>query len=567
MSNPSNTREELVDAVRRSQHWDLIIIGGGATGLGTAVEAVTRGYKTLLLEQYDFAKGTSSRSTKLVHGGVRYLAQGNIKLVQSALRERGRLRRNAPHLVKDLTFLVPAYSWWAQPYYGAGLKLYDWLAGRLNLGSSRFLSRAEALQRMPTLKTKGLKGAILYHDGQFDDARLAITLLRTFIAKGGTALNYCPVQGLLKENNRITGVIAVDQETGEKFECSATVVVNATGVFVDTVRRMDNPTQSKLLAPSQGIHLVVDRRFQPSDSAMMIPKTEDGRVLFAVPWHDKVVLGTTDTPVQDVAIEPRPLESEIDFILRTAAQYLATPPTRDDVLSVFVGQRPLVKSQKSDGVGSTATLSREHIILVSESGLITVTGGKWTTYREMGEEVVDRAVQTSVQQASVQQTSVQQTSVQQKTGGNAIAPPLSPSPSVTANLHLQGWTEQLVTGSLSVYGSDAAQIQRLPGADQLLHPDLFYTEAEVRWAARYELARTVEDVLARRTRALFLDAAASLACAPRVAQILAEELGFDATWQQQQVEAYGAIAAGYQLSVNVQDNTSSKEDLLSASVV
>jgi glycerol-3-phosphate dehydrogenase len=513
--------------------WDVIVIGGGATGLGTALEAITRGYKTLLLEQYDFAKGTSSRSTKLVHGGVRYLAQGNIKLVRSTLRERGRLRRNAPHLVQDLTFVVPAYAWWSKFYYGAGLKLYDWLAGRLNLGSSRLLSRDEILKRMPTLKTEGLRGGILYHDGQFDDARLAITLLSTFLDQGGIALNYCPVKGLLKENDRTIGVNAIDQETGEAFDLHATVVVNATGVFADTVRRMDNPNQPKLLSPSQGIHLVVDRRFQPSESAMMIPKTEDGRVLFAVPWHDKVVLGTTDTPVKEASIEPRPLEEEIDFILRTAAQYLADPPTRQDVPSVFVGQRPLVKSQKSDGVGSTATLSREHVIQVSESGLLTVTGGKWTTYREMGEKVVDQAIRATQANA-------------------AVTPPLHPAPSVTANLKLHGWTEQLEPDPLRVYGSDAAQVQSLPGADRLLHPGLPYTEAEVRWAARYELARTVEDVLARRTRALFLDAKASLASAPRVAELLAEELEHDSDWQQQQLEQYGAIATGYLLPVEHQ---------------
>lgn len=520
MMNTPITRQSLLTALHQSQGWDVIVIGGGATGLGTALEAVTRGYKTLLLEQYDFAKGTSSRSTKLVHGGVRYLAQGNLKLVRSALRERGRLRRNAPHLVKDLTFLVPTYAWWSKFYYGAGLKLYDYLAGRLNLGASRFLSRDQAIQQMPTLKTEGLTGGILYHDGQFDDARLAITLLSTFLEQGGTALNYCAIKGLIKEGNRVVGVNAVDQETEESFGLRANAIVNATGVFVDAIRRMDNPEQPNLLSPSQGIHLVVDRHFQPSESAMMIPKTEDGRVLFAVPWHDKIVLGTTDTAVEDVAIEPRPLESEIDFILRTASQYLQNPPMREDVLTVYVGQRPLVKSQTSDGVGSTATLSREHVIQVAESGLITVTGGKWTTYREMGEEVVNKAIEVAH---------------------------FTPSKSITADFKLHGWTERAKADPLELYGSDAEQVQGLPGADQLLHAKLPYTEAEVRWAARYELARTAEDVLARRTRSLFLDAQASINCALRVAQILAEELGHDETWQQQQVEQYSAIATGYLL--------------------
>jgi glycerol-3-phosphate dehydrogenase len=521
--NTPITRQAIVATLQQPQTWDLIVIGGGATGLGTAIEASTRGYKTLLLEQYDFAKGTSSRSTKLVHGGVRYLAQGNLKLVRSALRERGLLRRNAPHLVRDLTFFVPAYAWWSKFYYGAGLKLYDILAGSLNLAPSRFLSKEEARSRMPTLKADGLSGGILYHDGQFDDARLAVTLLRTFLDGGGTALNYCPVTGLIKESDRVLGVRATDGD--RKFELRAKAIVNATGIFADSIRQMDDPTQPKLLSPSQGIHLVVDKRFQPSESAMMIPKTEDGRVLFAVPWHDKVVLGTTDTAVDEIAIEPRPLEAEIEFILRTIAQYLVNPPTRADVLSVFVGQRPLLKSpktnQKSDGVGSTATLSREHVIQVSSSGLVTVTGGKWTTYRQMGEEVVDFAIAKAS---------------------------LPPTTSVTADLHLHGWTDQPFPEPLDVYGSDATELQTLPGADLLLHPHLPYTEAEVRWAARYEMAQTVEDVLSRRTRSLLLDAAASIESATRVARILAEELGRDALWQQQQVKDFTTLAQGYQLA-------------------
>jgi glycerol-3-phosphate dehydrogenase len=514
------TRQNLISALRTSDVWDIIVIGGGATGLGTAVEAATRGYKTLLLEQYDFAKGTSSRSTKLIHGGVRYLAQGNIALVRDSLRERGRLHCNAPHLVRDLTFIVPAYTWWSKPFYGAGLKLYDLLAGSLNLGSSRFLSKEEVLERMPTLKSEGLKGGILYHDGQFDDARLAIALLRTLLDNNGIALNYFPVIGLIKESDRITGVRACDRETGEILNLQSRAVINATGVFVDAVRQMDDPNTPKMLSPSQGIHLVVDKRFQPSNSAMMIPKTADGRVLFAVPWHDKVVIGTTDTPVEQISFEPRPLEAEIEFILGTASQYLTQSPTRQDVLSVYVGLRPLVKSQKSAGVGSTATLSRDHIIRVSDSGLITITGGKWTTYRKMGEDAINRAIEVTK---------------------------LSLSTSVTSNLRLHGWTQTPEAEPLTVYGSDGVKVREIPGADKRLHSRLPYLEAEVRWVARYELARTVEDVLSRRTRALLLDAIASIESAPRVATILAEELGHDAVWQQQQLEQYRALAEGYLL--------------------
>lgn len=528
MNTPLN-RENILTTLRQPYQWDFIIIGGGATGLGTAVEAASRGYKTLLLEKYDFAKGTSSRSTKLVHGGVRYLAQGNLSLVREALHERGLLRRNAPHLVKDLTFVVPGYVWWAQLWYGAGLKLYDLLSGRLSLGHSRFLSNHDALERVPTLKQQGLRGGILYHDGQFDDARLAITLMRTLIDQGGMALNYAPVVGLVKTGEQVTGVSVQDTETGEVLTLNGKVIVNATGVFVDAVRQMDDPAAQSMLSPSQGVHVVVDQRFLSGNSAMMIPKTEDGRVLFAVPWHGKVLLGTTDTPVDQPEYEPRPLEEEIDFILRTAAQYLNPAPSQEDVLSVFVGQRPLVKADDTD---STAALSREHTIRVSRSGLMTITGGKWTTYRKMGEDLVDQAVEQ----------------------GN-----LQPQPSVTEHLKLHGWTQTAVADPLTVYGSDADSIQQMPGADTPLHPRLPYSEAEVRWAVRDELARTVEDVLARRTRALLLDAAASREAAPRVAEIMAEELGLSPEWVRSQVAAYGSLAAGYLLEPSFQPESASVE--------
>lgn len=510
-------RETIWQTLHHANEWDIIVIGGGATGLGTAVEAASRGYKTLLLEKYDFAKGTSSRSTKLVHGGVRYLAQGNLSLVQEALHERGLLRRNAPHLVTDLSFVVPGYAWWSQLYYGAGLKLYDLLAGRLSFGHSRFLNQQNTLEQVPTLQRAGLRGGILYHDGQFDDARLAITLMRTLMDQGGAALNYAPVVGLLKTAGTIAGVQVQDGETATTLELKSRAVVNATGVFVDAVRRMDDADAETMLSPSQGVHIVVEQRFLPGSSAMMIPHTEDGRVLFALPWHGKTLIGTTDTPVDHPEYEPRPLDQEIDFILRTTAQYLVPAPAPADVLSVFVGQRPLVKAS---GTRSTAKLSREHTIQISDSGLITITGGKWTTYRKMGEDVVDQVIQQGH---------------------------LPPYPSVTETLKLQGWTQRAVATPLDVYGSDASQIQQLPGADKLLHPRLPYSEAEVRWAARYEMARTVEDVLSRRTRSLLLDAAASLEAAPQVAAILADELNRGAAWQQAQIASYQSLALGYLL--------------------
>ncbi|MDC7683717.1 glycerol-3-phosphate dehydrogenase/oxidase [Asticcacaulis sp. BYS171W] len=490
----SDPRPAIVAAATADTHWDVIVIGGGASGLGTAVEAQTRGYKTLLLEAYDYAKGTSSRSTKLIHGGVRYLAQGNIPLVRESLHERGILKRNAPHLVHDLGFVIAAYQGWRLPFYGAGLKLYDALAGRLNLRPSRFLSRKDVLADMPTLKRAGLVGGILYFDGQFDDARLAVSLLRTFETHGGVALNAAPVTGLVKTGGKVTGVMFTDAETGEGYTARGRVVINATGVFADGVRRMDEVSAASMLSPSQGVHIVVDGRFLPNGFALMVPKTSDGRVLFAVPWHGKTLIGTTDTPVPEAALEPRALDTEVEFILRTAADYFAVAPTRADILSVFAGLRPLVKG---DGTGKD--LSREHALIVSDSGLVTLTGGKWTTYRRMGQDAVDRAASVVglVPQASVSET-------------------------------------------LALHTGDA-----LEGAETQLHPAFTYTEAEVIRAARYEQARTLEDVLSRRLRALLLDAKASVDAAPRVAELMAGELGRDADWQTAQVAVYRELAAGY----------------------
>ena len=515
-------REELVQAVETGEQWDLSVIGGGATGLGTAVDAAARGYRTLLLEAYDFAKGTSSRSTKLVHGGVRYLQQGNIPLVRGALHERGLLQKNAPHLMHAQPFLVPLYSWWGAGWYGIGLRVYDFLAGSLGIGSSKLVGHGEALRRVPTLERHGLWGGVVYYDGQFDDSRLAVTLLRTLLDKGGTALNYVRVTGLIKSGARITGVRARDTESGAELELKARAVVNATGPFTDAVRRMDQPDAKAMIAPSQGVHIVLPREFLPGDHAIMVPRTDDGRVLFVIPWHNHAVVGTTDTPIKDTPLEPRALPDEIDFLLEHAGRYLTRDPQPSDVLSVFVGLRPLVKGNAESG--PTAALSRDHTLVVSDAGLVTITGGKWTTYRKMGADTVDRAA---------------------KVGG------LPERSSTTKELRLHGWAEVPVDAPFAVYGSDAdalrAVIAEQPGWEQQLHPDLPYVAGEVVWAARYELARTVEDVLARRTRALFLNARASVEIAPQVAALLAHELGCDKTWEQAQVAAFGEVAAGYQL--------------------
>ena len=362
--------------------WDVCIIGGGATGLGAAVDSASRGFKTILLEQYDFAKGTSSCSTKLVHGGVRYLQQGNIKLVLEALRERGILKTNAPHLVKNQSFIVPNYKWWEGPYYGIGLKVYDWMSGRLGLGPSQLLSAEETLELAPTLDPEGLRGSVLYHDGQFDDARLAINLAQTAAAKDGVLINYCKVTGLFKTNEKISGVYALDIITGKEYKIKSKTVINATGVFTDSILKMDDADSEDIISPSQGVHIVLDKEFLPGNAAIMVPHTDDGRVLFAVPWHNKIIIGTTDTPVeehtQESLAEPRAMEEEIDFILQQIGRYLTRQPTRKNIRSVFAGLRPLVKASGK----KTAELSRDHLIAVSDAGLITITGGKIrTTYR------------------------------------------------------------------------------------------------------------------------------------------------------------------------------------------
>jgi glycerol-3-phosphate dehydrogenase len=516
-------RDEMLDrALARREPWDAVIVGGGATGVGVALDAAARGYKVLLLEQHDFGKGTSSRSTKLVHGGVRYLAQGDIALVREALRERGLLRQNAPHVVHELAFIVPSYSRWTTAFYRLGLWTYNLLSGRQKFGPTHRLSRTDTLTRVPTLKTDKLRGGVMYFDGQFDDARLLINMAATAAEQGATLLNYTRVTGLTRAAGRISGVEFRDEESEREFRAAARVVVNATGAFCDGVRRMGEPGAASMVSPSQGIHLVFDRSFLPCDTAFVVPKTPDGRAMFAIPWHGHTLVGTTDVAVPDAKLEPLPTEAEIAFVLDTAGRYLQKPPTRADVLSAFAGIRPLVSAGNGK---NTASLSRDHTIRIDPSGLLTITGGKWTTYRNMAEDCVNRAAELAK---------------------------LDPRPCATRTLRIHGaHADAKQFGSLAVYGSDAPLIAKLADADaelgRPLHPALPYTGAEVIWAARYEMARTVEDVLARRTRALFLNARAALAMAPRVAELLARELGRDSAWQAAQVRAFGELAAGYVL--------------------
>ena len=514
-------REEILNHVKQHNHYfDVIIIGGGATGLGVAIDAATRNYSTLLLEQHDFSKGTSSRSTKLVHGGVRYLQQGNVSLVLEALRERGLMIQNAPHLVRNQSFIVPIYDWWEGPFYGVGMKVYDMLAGKLGLGPSKNLSLKKTIERLPTLEKNGLRGGVIYYDGQFDDSRFAINLVQTAAENGANMLNYCKVNRLIKSNEMINGVSLQDHLSGEEFEVNGRVVINATGAFTDSILKMDNPENKSIISPSQGIHLVLDKKFSPGESAIMVPHTDDGRVLFAVPWNGKLVVGTTDTPVDDAKLEPVALEEEIEFILKHASQYLTGNPKRSDVKSVFAGLRPLVKTGEGK---STASLSRDHTLMISDSGLVTITGGKWTTYRKMAQDTVDQA---------------------------AMVAGLQVSECVTENLRIHGWLKNVnFSDPLHYYGSDRIALDKLikkkPELGEKLHKSLPYLKAEVIWAVREEMAMTVEDILSRRTRALLLDAKASVEMAPEVASLMAEEMDKDKEWQKDQLQQYIAVAKNY----------------------
>jgi glycerol-3-phosphate dehydrogenase len=520
-------RDDMLARIKsRTKPWDIVVIGGGAVGAGIAVDAGARGLDVLLIEREDFGKGTSSRSTKLVHGGVRYLEQGNISLVMEALKERGLLLRNAPHIVHDLPFVVPNYSWWEAPFYGIGMKVYDLLAGKYNFGKSRVLSLAETLERLPTIQRDGLRGGVLYHDGQFDDTRLLIHLMATAVDHGAVVLNYAEAVEFPKdEQGFVSGVVIEEREAGVRYIAHARVVVNATGIFTDETRRLAQPNAESMVSPSQGIHLVLDRSFLKGENAIMVPRTSDGRVLFAIPWHNRTLVGTTDTAIDGPSYEPLPLEEEIEFVLDTAREYLSRPPSRADVLSIYVGIRPLV-SAPGGGEGKTSALSRGHTIHVDNSGLVTIVGGKWTTYRHMAEDCVDHAIML---------------------GG------LPDTPCVTAELKIHGYpVNSQDLGALGVYGSDADGIRRIMNENEAfaeaLHPELPYVVAEIIWSVRYEMSRTLDDALSRRTRALLLNARAAMDIAPRVAGVMAAELGRDARWIDQQVKSFTGLARQYMLS-------------------
>ena len=517
--NRNTLIQTLLDEPQKQ--WDIIVIGGGATGLGVALDAITRGYKTLLLEQSDFAKGTSSRSTKLVHGGVRYMAQGDILLVIEALHERGMMLKNAPHLTANQEFVIPAYTLWDVILYTVGLKFYDLLAGRLSMGKSYFINRSKTLSRLPLLKHHGLKGGIVYHDGQFDDSRMAITLARACVGNGATVLNYFRVSTLLKnEKGKIIGVQVKDIESGTEYAIHGKLVINATGVFTDEIHRMDDPFSKPTIRPSQGVHIVLDNSFLQSNSAIMIPKTDDGRVLFAIPWYGMVVVGTTDTPLDTVTLEPRALDREIDFILRTAGKYLTRPPDKKDIKCLFAGLRPLAANPDNPAV--TKEVSRRHKITLSSSGLLSIIGGKWTSYRLMAEETIDRAIKAGI---------------------------IEKKKCLTRKFSFYSNNKHLKSDRLKIYGDQADEIEKIindyPDLGDLIHPGLPYTRAEIIWICRNEMPLTVEDMLARRTRALFLDARVSREAGPVVAELMAKELGFNKSWQETEILKYNELVINY----------------------
>ena len=514
-------RNENIHQLDLVDEWDVIIVGGGASGLGVAVDAANRGYKTLLLEKNDFAKGTSSRSTKLVHGGVRYLQNGDISRVIEALKERGIMRKNAPHLVRDLSFVIPSYDWWNSPFYGLGLKVYDMMAGKLGLGPSTILDREETLALIPNVNQEGLKGGVIYHDGQFDDARMAISLALTANQEGACLINYINVEGIIKENDLITGVKVEDQISGEKKMIKGKVVVNATGVFSDEIIALDQPNAKRMIRPSQGVHLVIEKSFLKGKHAIMVPQTTDGRVLFAVPWNDYVVVGTTDTPINETLEEPVALESEIKFILNNAGAYMTKKPTRKDVRSVFVGLRPLAASENNSE--STKEVSRHHKITVSTSGLISVLGGKWTTYRKIAEDTVNTL---------------------QAVGG------LPERQCNTRTLPIFGYEPHSDwEDPMHYYGTESKKISALNSkkATTSLSRKFFITENQIIWAVQEEMAVTLEDILARRTRCLFLNAFETEKIAPQVASIVAEKFGHDASWIKKELKNFNTLVKKYQL--------------------
>jgi glycerol-3-phosphate dehydrogenase len=491
-------RDTEIQKIVATPHWDMIIIGGGATGLGSALDAASRGFKVLCVEKDDFSKGTSSRSTKLIHGGVRYLEQGNFAMVKHALQERWFLLKNASKATRKLSFVLPVYSWWRFFYYGFGLMLYDFLSGKFSIGKTRLMNKNAVIKKLPDIKTDSLKGGIRYFDGQFDDSQICIALAKTAINQGATVVNHMKAESFMYKDGSICGLIIRDELNQSSYETYGRVVINATGVFADQMMQKDNPKHQCVVSPSRGIHIVIDKKYYNSVHAMLIPKTTDGRVLFAVPWHNKVIIGTTDTKTENILDEPIASKEEINFVIENFNQYMQQHLDLADIKSVYAGLRPLIKKHN---IKSTADLVRDHTIMVSESGLVSITGGKWTTYRKMARDTINKAIQV------------------------AGIPYVR---SKTRSLHLVIETNNLKLDQ-----------------DELLHADYNYTRSDVVYAIREEMACTLEDILARRIRVLFLDAKVAQAVAPSVCKIMQKELNQTDEWYNQQLHAFMELVLRY----------------------
>lgn len=519
-------RDQQLEQLKSTSHFDLLIIGGGATGCGVALDAASRGLKVALVEMNDFAEGTSSRSTKLVHGGVRYLEAAIKKLdrvqynlVKDGLHERYTLLKNAPHLANRLPLVTPIYRWIDVPYVYAGLKLYDLLAGQRGIGHSQLLSRKEALRRFPTLKAAGLKAGVLYYDGQFHDARMALSLALTAAQEGATIANHVRVCELLKNDGKICGARLVDRINGESWHIAASGIINATGPFTDQIRGLDIPETAPILSASSGIHIVLDKSFAPPDTGLLIPETDDGRVLFVLPWEGHALVGTTDDPAK-ISEHPKAQEAQITYLLKHIGRYFNLQVERTDIKAVWSGLRPLVRDPTAT---DTAQLARDHVIEISASGLLTIAGGKWTTYRKMAEDTVNAALkQFRLNPAHKTCQTEQLPLVGGKDYRETIQQELQQNTAFSANIaaYLQ-----------RTYGDQAFQVAELATTDggKLLcqgHPIL---EAEVVYAVRHEMAERVIDVLARRTPLALVDQAASRRVISQVAELMASELGWDNT--------------------------------------
>ena len=515
-------REEQVTALQ-NQTFDLLVIGGGATGAGVALDAASRGLKTALVERFDFSSGTSSRSTKLIHGGVRYLEaavkhfdRSQFNLVRDALKERAVLLNIAPHLARPLPLVTPIYNWLDVPYIMTGLKLYDWLAGKANLHPSRFVDAHEALHRFPMLKKEGLRGGVIYYDGQFDDARMNVAIALTAAREGAAVANHVTVTHLLKEAGEVRGAGVRDALSGDSWDIPAKVVVNATGPFADAIRRMDDPEAAPMLSASSGAHIVLDARFSPPETGLLIPETEDGRVLFLLPWLGHTLVGTTDNPAA-IHTNPHATEDDIAYILRHIHKYFSVPVERSDVKAAWSGLRPLVSDPAA---ADTAKLSRDHVINVSTSKLLTIAGGKWTTYRKMALDTVDEAQRLG----NLGGANTPQTEKVKLVGAQDYSP--------SGAGHLQevfGLEPEIASYLNRAYGDRAPQVAQIAqdGHGERIVPGHAYLDAEVVYGAQEEAARSTVDVLARRTRLSFLDAEAALAAIPKVSDLLAQTLQWD----------------------------------------